>query len=138
MQCIYFLSKMFRKSTGIVQIDIGCGHSILMSRSNIQQSPAKTEEEQDQITVVGLWCDAEDKTQKAKLISSRLNRRVKCVNNDTLAIQILIINQFRLHMESYLLFKSLLSLDNIFYITRVYGAFGEPHSPNYLNTVKYL
>lgn len=48
--------------------------------------PAKTEEEQDQITVVSLWWDARDKTQKAKLISSWLNRRVECVNNDTLAI----------------------------------------------------
>lgn len=86
MQCIYFLSKMCRKSTGIVQINIGFGHSILLSRSNISQSPAKTEEEQDQITVVSLWWDAGDKTQKAKLISSWLYRRVKCVNNDTLAI----------------------------------------------------
>lgn len=85
MQCIYFLSKMCRKSTGIVQINIGFGHSILLSRSNIS-IPAKTEEEQDQITVVSLWWDAGDKTQKAKLISSWLNRRVKCVNNDTLAI----------------------------------------------------
>lgn len=85
MQCIYFLSKMCRKSTGIVQINIGFGHSILLSRSNIS-IPAKTEEEQDQITVVSLWWDAGDKTQKAKLISSQLNKRVKCVNNDTLAI----------------------------------------------------